>query len=98
MGPGILFRVLNLYLPSPIYYASGLLKIFVVHPSRLTLGPPLLPKLTCFRYEDPIECVSHSLVDIKLLSMSLAITRVLRVEVLPFPCLTTILGDRKSVV
>ena len=44
--------------------SGGLSKNFVsmMHPSRIS-GPPLLPKLTWFHYEGPVECDSHSLVD-----------------------------------
>lgn len=44
--------------------SGGLSKRFVsmLHPSRDS-GPPLLPKLTWFHYEGPVECESHSLVD-----------------------------------
>jgi F-box-like len=44
--------------------SAGLSKNFVLmmHPSRDS-GPPLLPKLTSFHYEGPVECDSHSLVD-----------------------------------
>ena len=44
--------------------SAGLSKNLVsrMHPSR-DPGPPLLPKLTWFRYEGPVDCDSHSLVD-----------------------------------
>jgi hypothetical protein len=44
--------------------SAGLSKNFVMllHPSADS-GPSLLPKLTQFRYEGPVECDSHSLVE-----------------------------------
>ena len=44
--------------------SAGLSKNFVLmmHPSRDS-GPTLLPKLTWFHYEGPVECDSHSLVE-----------------------------------